>query len=1316
MRQLKWIFVLPIALVALSLLTSSFVFAQEGPSEDSMQVALEDLSAIYGSPVVRVDQARAICNQEQYMVECANIGKKHGLFPKEREREVDAILSKVKGKVVDELKRCGDTDCLITVAARIARELSTANPTLAREVDLTPQDVQEKRSIIEASKSVGVDIDECRTMDPDTASVELLRSCAKLAKHESIQQYIPEEERGHVEKTEKTAELKEALAAGEIACGDGTLEGCGKFCLNTTAPQREEGLSAIPAICRQIAEQFFGPEGVQDLERTYGTVRQTYDEVREMYRQRGEDPEDVPPIDRARLLPGITCPTVENTPCPTGHYRQGSVNEFGCYVRSACVPFNTETQPEWKEKDKKVICPAMPTVDSCPEGEEKVGSYSSPECGTYYMCRPKPKDHTTKFPHTFGSGRVVVSYDEARIYCYESGPKGATLKGDKEECFRAFGISVPDIPPEKQCPQYGAGWHSMDGSGNCFNEQMTEYRTPAGVIQTCSVAPVYGCMEKQTPIEPPGGQKEQVWNSLGLRSWIRGDASESRIAELKAACAKVPSGANVWMPGAGTFESKDFGMPDLDKCRKATSCTSSQHFDGTECKEQSQTPCPAGHYWNGTTCTGGDPVWDMQRCFYKDATKNGDYIGYTVWCESDYNNCHEGSPSGASISLSGVSLGAPSQCESGGESTQCSDGKDNDNDGKIDYPNDKSCSDKYGNDESYPGRTGPQCPAGQYWDGAGCRGEGDIVSGSCSSDIKTLLGSGCHSMGTAWFNQAMTLYILPGSAFVKSCASAKISGCSGTHTAVTCPPKQFWNGSSCVSSEGTICAANEYWDSGKGTCMSSARACASAGGSWDSEKAVCDMTPSPPPLSSIPTTPPTQGTPECKDGKDNDSDGKIDYPADTGCYGADDWSEAYESTTGNQKTQVWNNYGLQSMIRADADPARIETLKGACANVRSSSNIWMPSAGTYSSNDFGMPDPGKCAQATSCASDQYFNGSSCTSTSGGGGSAGGGGGSMQRCFYTNATRNGSPMGYSVWCESDYYNCHEGSQSGTSISLSGVSLGAPSQCESGWTNSTIGSECRGQTSQSTCSAVSGCYWYTGYSGSYCDSSGSAATSGSGTGTSGGLGCYTYSSQSSCQSVSGCYWVTPSGGSPGCSDYPDGGSGSPGGYGSSSSCGSNEYWDTRTSSCQSMQSACAEAGGSWDGAANYCVMPGTSSGYSGSSSSCPSGQYWNGSACAPSESTSATSCPSDQYWNGTACAPMQTTPDYSQMQSDCAAAGGSWDSSSNYCSMPTASAGGSFAYLCPPDHVWTGSYCTYVEQKGISSFVASVIQAFMSLFSR
>lgn len=40
----------------------------------------------------------------------------------------------------------------------------------------------------------------------------------------------------------------------------------------------------------------------------------------------------------------------------------------------------------------------MPTVASCPSGQEKYVSFSSPECGTYYACKTvttTPKTTTT---------------------------------------------------------------------------------------------------------------------------------------------------------------------------------------------------------------------------------------------------------------------------------------------------------------------------------------------------------------------------------------------------------------------------------------------------------------------------------------------------------------------------------------------------------------------------------------------------------------------------------------------------------------------------------------------------------------------------------------------------------------------------------------------------------------------------------------------------------------------------------------------------------------------------------------------------------
>lgn len=54
--------------------------------------------------------------------------------------------------------------------------------------------------------------------------------------------------------------------------------------------------------------------------------------------------------------------------------------------------------PEYEEFEKEKgfesditphMCPMMPTVDSCPVGYQKILSFSSPECGSYYQCIPE---------------------------------------------------------------------------------------------------------------------------------------------------------------------------------------------------------------------------------------------------------------------------------------------------------------------------------------------------------------------------------------------------------------------------------------------------------------------------------------------------------------------------------------------------------------------------------------------------------------------------------------------------------------------------------------------------------------------------------------------------------------------------------------------------------------------------------------------------------------------------------------------------------------------------------------------------------------
>ena len=1019
------------------LLTATAAFAQtlpEGVTQAQMDAALSDLSALYGSPVVRVDQAKAICNQEQYLVDCAKIGQEHGLFSKERAEQVGTLLIELKGQVVEELKQCGSTECLVAVATAIARRLVDADPNLAQSVDLTPQKVEEKRTIVETAKSIGIDIRECQNMDPDTATIELLRACARLAKHENIQKFIPEADRGRVVKSEGTTLLKEALARGEFSCGDNTIEGCGAFCLNPSAGAREGEIFAIPDVCRQIAARFFGEKGNEELELAHRKVQDVFDVMKERFVEgRDEVRENTNPPSR------IVCPFADYSPCPPGEYRQESINELGCYVESACIPLNTKTEPP--PIDKRFICPALPTVDSCPAGEEKVTSFSSPECGTYFVCRPKQNvDTGTKYPHTFKSGRIVVSFEETRIYCFESGTNGATLRGDKGECEQKFGISVPNIPPEKQCSQFGSEWHSMDESGNCFNSGMTEYLTSRGVLKQCADSPVYGCtMYNNDMNQPPQGQKEQMWNSFGLRSWIRTNADSARIESLKLACREVRSSqANVWMPNAGTQTSEDFGMPDPDKCKRAALCTTSQYFNGTECTVSSQW-CPPSQYWNGTACVTqtATSTTTVAQCNDGKDNDNDGKIDYPadIGCydKLDNDEVYEGNT----------------------RKFQCQDGIDNDSDGKVDFPADPECYDYAGDNEAintgYKGDAN-SCPSFAYsrYDRQGARycqlnytvscqyfypaylTQGNYapascpiedsqnqVSGGCSSELANLLGTGCHTMGSAWFNGSMTMYVMPGGSIVRNCATEPLSGCSGSGQPASgdgCPSGQYRDGSGACVTAPPSCTSGQYWNGS--SCV------ASSGGS-------------------------------------------------------------------------------------------------------------------------------------SCGSGQYWNGSSCVSSTSSGGS------SMQRCFYPNASRNGSPVGYTVWCESDYVNCHEGSPSGASVSMSGLSLGAPSSCESGWPTG----------SGSTC--TSGQYW----NGSSCVASSGGSSCGSGQ----------YWNGSSC--------VASTGGT----DYSSAQSGCASAGGS---------WDSTSNYCvmPNSQGACA-SGQYWNGSSCVTSQIGSKS----LAYLCPSGHDWNGSHC-------------------------------------------------------------------------------------------------------
>src|SRR3990167_7066041 len=265
----RWVVPLVVAGV---FLVSAFLFLSlaQAAEEAQIQAAIEDLGSAIGQDISSQDQALELCNQEQYLDVCADIGKKHELYTSEEISQVNDFLSEIKGKILNDIKTCVDEECLIRAANELAQKLKTKNPTLATDFNLTAKIIEEKNSVVQAAKDVGVNFRDCEAMNPDTAPIELLRKCAKLAKDSRVQNYIPEEKRALAAQFEDSATLKlrEALSAGKYQCGDGTLDGCGNFCLNST------GTAGIPPVCSQIASEIFGQDGVKQLEAAQQQVGQ----------------------------------------------------------------------------------------------------------------------------------------------------------------------------------------------------------------------------------------------------------------------------------------------------------------------------------------------------------------------------------------------------------------------------------------------------------------------------------------------------------------------------------------------------------------------------------------------------------------------------------------------------------------------------------------------------------------------------------------------------------------------------------------------------------------------------------------------------------------------------------------------------------------------------------------------------------------------------------------------------------------------------------------------------------------------------------
>ncbi len=338
----------------------------------------------------------------------------------------------------------------------------------------------------------------------------------------------------------------------------------------------------------------------------------------------------------------------------------------------------------------------------------------------------------------------------------------------------------------------GSGCHSMytDASGNqVFCDGPMSKSAKRGDTATQP-----GCQGGGGGQNPPSGQREMVWNSLGLRSSIRTDADAARIEQLKQACASVSNGSNIWMPRAGDYSSTDFGMPDPEKCRLAAAC-------------------PSGQSWNGTACSAGGTGTPSGSCSSELTTLLG-------------SGCH--SMSGAYFNGAMTSYVTPG-------TTQV-----------------RECSTSYVSGCTGGGSPGSTCPSGQYWNGTTCISS--TPSTSCSSGqywngtacVTSVPATGCFS-GQYWNGSACVAN--PGS----SCTGSQYwngSACVST-SPTDCPSGQYWSGSACMANPtgggASSCTSGQYWNGS--ACVSSAPAggsdpatgCASAGGTWDAATSFCRM-------------------------------------------------------------------------------------------------------------------------------------------------------------------------------------------------------------------------------------------------------------------------------------------------------------------------------------------------------------------------------------------------------------------------------------------------------------------------------------------
>ena len=1037
----------------------------------------------------------------------------------------------------------------------LANKILKEKPALAKTMGVTRQGVDSAEIIINTVKDAGVDIGICQK-SPEDLSREQLIACIKASndlssKEKVVGDYIPKENT-KAKEAERMLDLENSLLAGEYSgLGKIGVEQAGQICL-------KPGSESI-ADCDQIAQRFFGNEGVKYLQE----ARQQTTRIKEYYTQGIEKMELVTPDGQKLIGKGA----IKNA-CDK------AFENSNLGLARACGNFAVKngyaTQAEIEDGLK-----LMESFSQKAEGVNFDNCRFNPESCREFL----PDEFRSQFDSQFEIIKIMsesIGFDPARCEnsydpdigkrCLEGAKKALsqveaiaqkspearrivdeirshinegermTERRDKfheesraggnagpggcrgpEECFKYCSQPVNSA----ECISFGAKSQIFDQNTvvqrfNIVNEsnQGFDYRSFPNLPDSSGQFGQQPRFNNQYPPQNPYPPRQPAGPSPECMAAI----SSGDFAKAKTACSSVTE--NYPRPIAEPFPvCPVYAMPspcpagqmrqpvsDAKGCPTYGACTVIENYKPVD---TSPRPCSSGQYWNGTTCVASP----IPQC------------SSNQWWDSNTQTCKSSQP----VSNSCGSLITQATCQA---SPGCG------------WAN-GACG---GNTT-----TGNTCPAGQYWYYPPAGG-----AGYCMSSNNTTCTSGQYWNGTAcvssptstsWSSKTWTFkdgttqsssilsrtdseYTAYISRIESDCRAKYFAGwkpgagdqtnwqgfgvpeCSTTATTTTatsCASGQYWNGSACVANTSGNCPTgyHSHSESG-GFCMNDQEnysgTCYNSAGT---ATMVCPQQ--------------TYAGPGCASGQY--WNGSVCVSSGSGCGSYTNQANCVGSSLGcNWKTSGSNGWCEQA------------TTAGSCGN-------YICESGETTSC---LRD---CATYTSCPSGQYwdYSANSCKSNTSYGGCTGT---TQSSCTSTSNC---------YWNSSGNY-CYYQSTSPSSTSCpSGQYWYTPPSGDSGYCMTSTTSSC-----------PSGQYW----NGSSCVSSTTSTTCSSGQYWN-GTACV---ATSTTDCPSGQYWNGTA-----CQSNT---TTSP--TTSSTTCSSDQYWDG--SSCVTSPTPeptamilCNQSGGDWTGAA-------------------------------------------------------------------------------------------------------------------------------------